>query len=215
MCCDVRAVYTFANISGAHLNPAVSFALMCTGHMKWWKGLLYMVMQVWAGIAVIHRCTSTFAECSVGVMQRCDARQEASHPAGAVGSVVYLDHHDTEHGHPCQHRLCCNQCSWTTQQEAQPSGSMSSTTSWLGGGLPGTAHSLLPLLNAAVFGAAVTTCCVPCYADPGLHFRLTGLCWPHPRPAHWCNPLQWRDSTRLLWASRGCAQRRAVLVGGA
>lgn len=40
------AVYTFANISGAHLNPAVSFALMCTGHMKWWKGLLYMVMQV-------------------------------------------------------------------------------------------------------------------------------------------------------------------------
>jgi aquaporin TIP len=40
------AVYAFANISGAHLNPAVSFALMCTGHMKWWRGLLYMTMQV-------------------------------------------------------------------------------------------------------------------------------------------------------------------------
>jgi hypothetical protein len=40
------AVYAFANVSGAHLNPAVSFALMCTGHMKWWKGLLYMIMQV-------------------------------------------------------------------------------------------------------------------------------------------------------------------------
>ena len=42
----VAIVYTFANISGAHLNPAVTFALMCTGHMKWWKGLLYIVVQV-------------------------------------------------------------------------------------------------------------------------------------------------------------------------
>jgi hypothetical protein len=42
----VAIVYAFANISGAHLNPAVSFALMCTGHMKWWKGLLYITVQV-------------------------------------------------------------------------------------------------------------------------------------------------------------------------
>lgn len=41
------AVYGFANVSGANLNPAVSFALMCTGHMTWWKTLSYMVMQVW------------------------------------------------------------------------------------------------------------------------------------------------------------------------
>ena len=46
---SLLAVYAFANISGAHLNPAVSFALMCTGHMKWWRGLLYMVMQVSCG----------------------------------------------------------------------------------------------------------------------------------------------------------------------
>lgn len=45
-CCCGTAVYAFANISGGHLNPAVSFALMCTGHMKWWKGLLYMICQV-------------------------------------------------------------------------------------------------------------------------------------------------------------------------
>lgn len=44
------AVYTFANISGAHLNPAVSFSLMCTGHMKWWKALLYMIMQILGSI---------------------------------------------------------------------------------------------------------------------------------------------------------------------
>jgi glycerol uptake facilitator-like aquaporin len=41
------AVYAFANISGAHINPAVTFALICTGHMRWWKGLLYMIAQVW------------------------------------------------------------------------------------------------------------------------------------------------------------------------
>lgn len=46
----VCIVYTFANVSGAHLNPAVTFALMCTGHMKWWKGLLYMFMQVGNGL---------------------------------------------------------------------------------------------------------------------------------------------------------------------
>jgi glycerol uptake facilitator-like aquaporin len=42
-------VYGFANVSGANLNPAVSFALMCTGHMTWWKTLAYMCMQVSCG----------------------------------------------------------------------------------------------------------------------------------------------------------------------
>jgi hypothetical protein len=41
----VAIIYAFANISGGHLNPAVTFALMCTGHMKWWKGLLYVIVQ--------------------------------------------------------------------------------------------------------------------------------------------------------------------------
>ena len=42
----VAAIYAFCNISGGHLNPAVTFALMCTGHMKWWKALMYMCAQV-------------------------------------------------------------------------------------------------------------------------------------------------------------------------
>jgi len=41
----VAAIYAFCNISGGHLNPAVTFALMLTGHMKWWKGLMYMCAQ--------------------------------------------------------------------------------------------------------------------------------------------------------------------------
>ncbi|KAI8474275.1 MAG: putative aquaporin [Monoraphidium minutum] len=46
----VAIIYAFANISGAHLNPAVTFALMCTGHMKWWRGLLYVAVQILGSI---------------------------------------------------------------------------------------------------------------------------------------------------------------------
>lgn len=46
----VAIIYAFCNVSGAHLNPAVTFALMCTGHMAVWKGLCYMVAQVRIGV---------------------------------------------------------------------------------------------------------------------------------------------------------------------
>lgn len=46
----VALIYAFANVSGGHLNPAVSFALMCTGHMKWWKSLMYMCAQILGSI---------------------------------------------------------------------------------------------------------------------------------------------------------------------
>mmetsp|Transcript_20188 Transcript_20188/g.44007 ORF Transcript_20188/g.44007 Transcript_20188/m.44007 type:complete len:302 (-) Transcript_20188:579-1484(-) len=46
----VALIYAFANISGGHLNPAVSFALMCTGHMVWWKSLMYMCAQILGAI---------------------------------------------------------------------------------------------------------------------------------------------------------------------
>jgi glycerol uptake facilitator-like aquaporin len=80
-CCD--AVYTFANISGAHLNPAVSFALMCTGHMKWWRGLLYMVMQVrvqvmlWASFAEILHWNRV-------LLSACWHGEQCSHAATTV-----------------------------------------------------------------------------------------------------------------------------------
>lgn len=69
----VAVIYAFANISGGHLNPAVSFALMCTGHMKWWKALMYMVAQVLGAIfgaliyaALIPRLTIGYGANSPG-----------------------------------------------------------------------------------------------------------------------------------------------------
>jgi len=48
----VAVIYSFADISGAHFNPAVTFATIVTGKTTWRKGLCYMAAQllgsVWA-----------------------------------------------------------------------------------------------------------------------------------------------------------------------
>ncbi len=44
------AVYITANVSGGHLNPAVTFATCLTGHTSWAKGGLYVIAQVMGGI---------------------------------------------------------------------------------------------------------------------------------------------------------------------
>jgi aquaporin TIP len=43
-------IYITANISGGHLNPAVTFATMITGHISLVKGFLYWVAQISGGI---------------------------------------------------------------------------------------------------------------------------------------------------------------------
>lgn len=42
-------VYATANISGGHLNPAVTLATIMSGHIHWKQGLLYMLMQFLGG----------------------------------------------------------------------------------------------------------------------------------------------------------------------
>jgi len=48
----VAVIYAFADISGAHFNPAVTFATVVTGKMTWKKGAAFMAAQllgsVWA-----------------------------------------------------------------------------------------------------------------------------------------------------------------------
>lgn len=43
-------VYATANISGGHLNPAVTLASIISGHIQWRKGILYMIAQFLGGI---------------------------------------------------------------------------------------------------------------------------------------------------------------------
>lgn len=43
-------MYCTANVSGGHLNPAVTFATCLTGHTSWGKGLLYAIAQVLGGV---------------------------------------------------------------------------------------------------------------------------------------------------------------------
>lgn len=46
----MAVVYITANVSGGHLNPAVTFATCLTGHTSWAKGGLYVLAQVLGGI---------------------------------------------------------------------------------------------------------------------------------------------------------------------
>ena len=46
MGCCRSAVYITANISGGHLNPAVTIATMITGHIPPLKGLAYIFVQI-------------------------------------------------------------------------------------------------------------------------------------------------------------------------
>src|SRR3989338_1612370 len=46
----VALFYATAYISGAHLNPAVTFSLWATGHMKTLDGVAYIVSQLVGGV---------------------------------------------------------------------------------------------------------------------------------------------------------------------
>jgi glycerol uptake facilitator-like aquaporin len=48
--CSVALIYSFADVSGAHFNPAVTFATMVTGKMGVKKGFAYIGVQMFSSV---------------------------------------------------------------------------------------------------------------------------------------------------------------------
>ncbi|KND00014.1 uncharacterized protein SPPG_04360 [Spizellomyces punctatus DAOM BR117] len=48
--CSIALIYSFADVSGAHFNPAVTFATMVTGKVSLRKGLAFISIQLFASI---------------------------------------------------------------------------------------------------------------------------------------------------------------------
>src|SRR5438128_10309584 len=56
------------HISGGQLNPAVTFGLVCGGHMKWRNEFSFWIAQCLGGIAAVLVCLGFFGR--EGVMRR-------------------------------------------------------------------------------------------------------------------------------------------------
>lgn len=48
--CSVALIYSFADVSGAHFNPAVTFATIVTGKTSVRKGIAYIGVQLFASV---------------------------------------------------------------------------------------------------------------------------------------------------------------------
>ena len=56
----LSAVFITANVSGGHLNPAVTLATMFTGHIKITRGLAYIFLQICGACFGILMVVSTY-----------------------------------------------------------------------------------------------------------------------------------------------------------
>jgi aquaporin related protein len=49
----VGLIYTFADVSGAHFNPAVTFGTLVGGKTSWYKAIMYVVAQLTGSLAAM------------------------------------------------------------------------------------------------------------------------------------------------------------------
>lgn len=47
----VAALYIVGGVSGGHLNPAITIGMFARGRISWWMSLLYITVQILAGLA--------------------------------------------------------------------------------------------------------------------------------------------------------------------
>ena len=65
------AVFITANVSGGHLNPAVTLATMFTGHIKIVRGLAYIFMQICGACFGILMVVSIYAYSACSHVKLC------------------------------------------------------------------------------------------------------------------------------------------------
>ena len=87
----IAMAYTIGNISGCHINPAITLGVMLSGRMPAKEGLMYMLFQVIGGVlgaAVLFLCTSVSGDAIVGT--GANACQEGvSLVGGLVAEIVF------------------------------------------------------------------------------------------------------------------------------
>ena len=82
---SVGLIYSFADVSGAHFNPAVTFACMITGKVSVRKGINYMLVQCFAAVAatimllvVFPKVTGTNGSVSIAASVVIDVHPDTS-----------------------------------------------------------------------------------------------------------------------------------------
>lgn len=88
----IAAVYATANVSGGHLNPAVTFATIFSGHIGPAAGIAYIIAQLSGaslGILLLVSCSATGAlEFSQQCHKPIDTAQAVSCTVCSVTNIV-------------------------------------------------------------------------------------------------------------------------------
>lgn len=90
---SVALIYSFADVSGAHFNPAVTFATIVTGKTSVPKGLLYMGMQLLASLFAMLLLTICFPPVVVNNVEQSVVSQLVVRPAADanIGRSFFME----------------------------------------------------------------------------------------------------------------------------